>query len=177
VPPRLLTPASWAISAIACCASQEANSEWELRDSIACAAPQGAEQVLGTTGDRTMRDAQRRLRATLQFLMTSEIPSEHKIVLIDTVIQALREHEAASERGQLAAQASAQWQPHETEQLREYLNGRVASSWQHADELAVHLAAQLHRHRDDVRAKAAELGFGVAVDFRLAKAQVRSERE
>ena len=62
-----------------------------------------------------MRDAQTRLRGTLQFLMTSEIPSEHKIVLIDTVIQALREHEAASSRGQLAAQASAEWQPHETE--------------------------------------------------------------
>lgn len=124
-----------------------------------------------------MHDVQTRLRATLQFLMTSEVPSEHKVVLIDAVIQALREHDAAIARSQLAAQASAEWQPHETAQLREYLKGRVASSWQNADEVAVHLAAQLHRHRDDIRTKAAQLGFGVAVDFRLAKAHVRSERE
>ena len=122
-----------------------------------------------------MHDAQRRLRATLQFLMKSEIPSEHKVVLVDAVVQALREHDAAVARSELAAQASAEWQPHETEQLREYLRGRVASSWQHADEVAVHLAAQLHRQRDDIRAKAVELGFGVAVDFRLARAQSQSQ--
>jgi hypothetical protein len=124
-----------------------------------------------------MQDAQARLRAALQFLMTSEIPSEHKRVLIETVTQALREHEAATTRDQVAAQASTQWQPHETAQLREHLNGRVANSWQQADEVAMDLAAQLHRHRDDIRAKAVELGFGAAVDFRLAKAQRRSEPE
>jgi len=124
-----------------------------------------------------MHDAQTRLRAALQFLMTSDIPSAHKLVLIETVTEALREHDAATVRGQSAAQRSAEWQPDETARLREYLNGRVANSWQQADEVAVHLAAELRRHRDDIRAKAVELGFGVAVDFRLAKAQVRSEPE
>jgi hypothetical protein len=124
-----------------------------------------------------MQDAQTRLRAALQFLMTSEIPSEHKRVLIETVTQALREHEAATARDKFAAQTIAEWQPHETAQLREHLKGRVANSWQQADEVAVDLAAQLHRHRDDIRAKATELGLGAAVDFRLAKAQRRSELE
>jgi hypothetical protein len=124
-----------------------------------------------------MHDAQTRLRAALQFLMTSDIPSAHKLVLIETVTEALREHDAATVRGQSAAQRSAEWQPDETARLREYLNGRVANSWQQADEVAVHLAAELRRHRDDIRAKAVELGFGVAVDFLLAKAQVRSEPE
>ena len=125
-----------------------------------------------------MHDAQSRLRAALQFLMQSEIPSEHKVVLVDAVVQALREHDAAITRSELAAaQASAEWQPHETEQLREYLSGKVASGWQHADEVAVHLATQLHRQRDDIRAKAVELGFGVAIDYRLARAQAQSQRE
>jgi hypothetical protein len=125
-----------------------------------------------------MHDAERPLLAALQFLMTSEIPSEHKRVLIEAVTHALREHDAVTARVQVAAaQASAEWQPHETAQLRAYLSARVANSWQQADEAAMHLAAQLHRHRDDIRAKAVELGFGAAVDFRLARAQKRSERE
>jgi hypothetical protein len=109
--------------------------------------------------------------------MRSDIPPEHKSVLIETVTQALREHDRTATRDQAAAQPSAEWQAHEIAQLRSYLTGRVANSWQHADEMAVHLAAQLHRHPNDIRAKAVELGFSVAIDFRLAKAQMRSERE
>jgi hypothetical protein len=125
----------------------------------------------------TMHDTSARLRAALQFLMTSDIPSEHKGVLIETLTQALREHETTALRDQAAARVSEQWQPDETAQLHAYLQGRVANSWQQADEAVMHLAAQLDRHPHDIRAKAAELGLGVAVDFRLAKARVRPERE
>lgn len=124
-----------------------------------------------------MDDSQTRLLAALQFLMTSDMPSEHRSVLIETVTHALREHDTTARRGQAAAQPRSEWQVHETAELRSYLTGRVANSWQQADEIALHLAAQLHRHPLDIRAKAVELGFGVAVDFRLAKAQVRAERE
>jgi hypothetical protein len=124
-----------------------------------------------------MDDSQTRLLAALQFLMTSDMPSEHKSVLIETVTHALREHDTTARRGQAAAQTRAEWQVHETAELRSYLTGRVANSWQQADEIALRLAAQLHRHPLDIRAKAVELGFGVAVDFRLAKAQVRAGRE
>lgn len=125
-----------------------------------------------------MDDSQTRLLAALQFLMTSDMPSEHRSVLIETVTHALREHDTTARRGQAAAQTTrAEWQGHETAQLRSYLTGRVANSWQQADEIALRLAAQLHRHPLDIRAKAVELGFGVAVDFRLARAQVRAERE
>lgn len=124
-----------------------------------------------------MDESQTRLLAALQFLMTSDMPSEHRSVLIETVTHALREHDTTARRGQAAAQTRSEWQVHETAELRSYLTGRVANSWQQADEIALRLAAQLHRHPLDIRAKAVELGFGVAVDFRLAKAQVRAERE
>jgi hypothetical protein len=119
-----------------------------------------------------MHDAQTRLRAALQFLRTSDIPAEHKGILLEAVTLALREQHAATIRGQ-AAEHSADWRPDETAQLRAYLQGRVATSWQQADETALHLAAQLQRQPDDVRAKALELGFGSAVDFRVAKAAGR----
>jgi hypothetical protein len=124
-----------------------------------------------------MDESETRLLAALQFLMTSDMPSEHRSVLIETVTHALREHETTARRGQAAARPSAEWQVDETAELRSYLTGRVANSWQQADEIALRLAAQLHRHPLDIRAKAVELGFGVAVDFRLAKAQVRAARE
>lgn len=124
-----------------------------------------------------MDELQTRLRAVLQFLMTSDVPSEHKSVLITVVTQALREQDTAATSRQAAAQTGAEWQADETAQLRSYLTGRVANSWQQADEVAMRLSAQLGRHPLDIRAKAVELGFAVAVDFRLAKAHLRSERE
>lgn len=125
-----------------------------------------------------MLNSQTRLRTALQFLMTtSDIPSEHKATLIETVMHALHEHGTAEVREHAAVQPSAEWQADETAQLSEYLQGRVANSWQQADEFALRLSAQLHRHPLDIRAKAVELGFAVAVDFRLAKARARAERE
>jgi hypothetical protein len=126
-----------------------------------------------------MRDSRtpEAMRAALQYLLSSDVPTEHKFVLIETLTQAMRDWDSADVRRQAAEQASGEWQPHETEQLQAFLQGRVANSWQQADELSVHLAAQLHRHPHDIRAKATELGLGVAVDYRLAKARVQAERE
>lgn len=118
-----------------------------------------------------------RLHAALQFLMTSDVPAEHKSALIETVTHALREHDTEGLRNKAAAQTGADWQADETAQLREQLQGKMANSWQQADETALRLASQLRRHPLDIRAKAIELGLGVAVDFRLAKQQMRSERE
>jgi hypothetical protein len=125
-----------------------------------------------------MHHSQTQLLSALQFLMTSDMPSEHKAVLIETVTHVLREHDTAEIRSnQAAAQATTEWQAHETTQLRAQLDGRIANSWQQADETALRLASQLRRHPLDIRAKAVELGFGVAVDFRLAKERMRAERE
>jgi hypothetical protein len=118
------------------------------------------------------------MHAALRFVLASDIPFDHKAVLIETLTQALRDRDTADiRRAAAAAQASGQWQTHETEQLHTFLQGRVANSWQQADEISMQLAAQLHRHPHDIRAKATELGFGVAVDYRLAKARVQAGRD
>lgn len=121
--------------------------------------------------------SQHALRAALQFVMSGDIPSEHKVVLIDVLTQALRNEDAAAAHLKADAQPSAEWRPHETAQLRTALAGAVATSWQHADELAMRLSVQLHRRPEDIRAKARELGLGVAVDFREARASLRSDED
>jgi len=120
---------------------------------------------------------QQALRAALQFVMTSDIPSQHKVVVVEALTQALRDLDAAAVQHQEAQQVSAQWQTHEIAKLHSLLDGKVANSWQQADELVMLLAAQLHRPAQDIRAKAIELGAGVAVDFQLAKARIQAERE
>lgn len=117
-----------------------------------------------------------KLRAALRFLMTSDLASEHKGVLIEVVTQALRDLETSDIQERAAEQASEQWEVFETEQLRALLQGQVATSWQHADELMMRVAAQLHRPIQQIRAKATELGFAEAVDYRLAKKR-RSDAE
>jgi hypothetical protein len=123
----------------------------------------------------SMRDlrAPETIRATLQFLIASNIPSEHKAVLMEALTDALRNSllENVTEGG------TGPWQAHETDQLQTFLEGKLANSWQHADELLTRVAAQLHRNPVDVRAKATELGFGVGVDYRLAKAWTASRAE
>ncbi len=122
-----------------------------------------------------MRDprAPESIRSTLQFLIASNIPSEHKAVLMEAVTEALRNSllEHVTEGG------TGPWQLHETDQLQTFLQGKLANSWQHADELLMRVAAQLHRDPMEVRAKATELGFGVGVDYRLAKAWAASRPE
>jgi len=106
------------------------------------------------------------IRSTLQYLIASDIPSEHKAVLMQALTAALR----SQVQRESPVAAAGPWQMHETDQLQTFLEGKSANSWQHADELLMRVAAQLHRTPVDVRAKALELGLGVGVDYRLSKA-------
>ena len=117
------------------------------------------------------------LESALQFLLASDVPSEHKRILIEVLTQALRDQEDARVRRLTAEQPSKPWQEHETAQLQAVLQGRVAKSWQHADELVMRVATQLHRQPTDVRVKATELGFGVGVDYRLAKVHTARQQQ
>ena len=117
------------------------------------------------------------LRAALGFVMTDEMPSEHRATLIEVLTQALRDDAAADLRRQALANTCGEWQEHEILHLKSLLPGRMAKSWQHADECVMQLAAQLHRNPQSVRDKATELGFGAAVDYRYSKALKRASGE
>jgi hypothetical protein len=110
------------------------------------------------------------MRAALQFLMGSDIPADHKAVLIGTLTEAMRGVEDAQVRSRASSEVSSQWHADEIAELQTFLQGKTANSWQQADERTTYLAAQMHRSPQDIRAKASELGLGVAVDYRLAKA-------
>jgi hypothetical protein len=99
------------------------------------------------------------------------MPSEYKPTLIEVLTQAIRDEEAASLRREAVAQSQGEWQEPEIEQLKTLLHGRIAKSWQHADECVMQLAMQLHRDPAAVRHKATELGLGTAVDYRFARQQ------
>lgn len=109
------------------------------------------------------------LHSALRFVVTSEIPSEHKTTLIEVLTQAVRDEVAATLHRESAAQAQGEWQDHEIVLLKNFLHGMTARSWQHADECVMSLAAQLHRDPEAVRRKATELGLGVAVDYRFSR--------
>lgn len=111
------------------------------------------------------------LRETLQFLVASDMPAQHKRVLMELVTQALRSGEAEVRRMDAVQKLGEQWLPQETQAVANFLQGKVARSWQHADEVLMRLAGELHREPGEVRKKATELGFGIGVDYRLAKAQ------
>lgn len=118
-----------------------------------------------------MQDSHRliALHAALRFLATCDIPSQHKSILIDVLMQRLRDDKAAELRQRQCAQMQGGWREHEILQLQSFLHDRIARSWQHADECVMQLAAQLRRHPRAIREKAVELGLAVAVDYRLAK--------
>jgi hypothetical protein len=116
------------------------------------------------------------LHAALRFVITSEMPAEHKATLIQVLTQAIRDDEAAELRRQAVARSQGEWQEPEVARLKSFLNGRVATSWQNADECVMQLATQLHRDPGSVRHKATELGLGTAVDYRFAK-QLKQSRE
>jgi len=109
------------------------------------------------------------LSAALRFVLASDVLWQHKATLIEVLTQAMRDEDAAALRKVVAAQAQGEWRDHEVVQLKSFLRDRTARSWQNADENVMHLAAQLNRAPQSVRAKAAELGLGAAVDYRLAK--------
>lgn len=110
------------------------------------------------------------LRDTLQFVASSSIESKHKRVLMDVLLRALRNIEE-EKRAEAIRSMVPEWQPNEEQAVSEYLRDKIAKSWQHADELTMHLATQLHRAPTDVREKAIAMGAGAAVDYRLAKAR------
>src|SRR6185369_5317508 len=110
------------------------------------------------------------LRETLQFLVVSDMPAQHKRILMELVTQALRSGDAEARRIEAVQSIGEQWQPHETQAVEAFLQGKVARSWQHADEVLMRLSGELHRQPGEVRRKATELGFGMGVDYRLAKA-------
>jgi hypothetical protein len=125
-----------------------------------------------------MRDPRRpaAFQAALRYVMASDILAEHKATLIDVLQDALRAEETADIHRQAAAQAEGEWQDGEIVLLKGFLQDRIASSWQQADESVMYLAAQLRRDPRSVRDKATELGFGASVDYRLAN-RVRNARD
>lgn len=109
------------------------------------------------------------LHAALRFVIASNMPSEHKAILIEVLTQAVRNDEAAELHREAVAQMNGEWQDHEIAQVKSFLQGRTAKGWQHADECLMQLAMQLHRAPASVRHKAIELGLGAAVDYRCAQ--------
>jgi hypothetical protein len=118
-----------------------------------------------------MQDSQRTaaLSAALRFVIAIDMPSQHKATLIEVLTHAMREESAAELRRHTVAQEQGEWRDHEIAHLKSFLQGRTATSWQHADQCVMHVAAQLRRAPDSVRTKAAQLGFGAAVDYQIAK--------
>jgi hypothetical protein len=116
------------------------------------------------------------LQDALQFLLTCDIPSNHKAVLIETVTQALRRQDAAAVEQRSHGRELRPWQTQEIEQLQGMLQGKLARSWQHGDELLMHAAAQLRRSPAEVRAQATALGLGEGVDYSLARLRPKEER-
>lgn len=118
------------------------------------------------------------LQAALHFIMTSsDIPSDHKAVMIDLLTAALRNRDVQHIEAVASANESVAWEEADTQQLKAMLTGKIANSWQHADELLMQLANGLHRDPGTVRSKAIELGFGESVDFRLAKLRALRREE
>lgn len=114
------------------------------------------------------------MRETLQFLIGSDMPAQHKSILIEAVTQALKTQQAEENRVAALKNVIQEWEPPETKIVADFLDKKLARSWQHADEIVMRLAGELHRDPGDVRQKAIELGFGGGVDYRLAKAQAIS---
>jgi sarcosine oxidase delta subunit len=117
------------------------------------------------------------LQAALRFVIASEMPSEHKATLIEVLTQAIRDEGAAELRREAAARSRGEWQEPEIVHLKSFLQGRAATSWQHADECLMQLATQLHRDPVSVRHKATELGLGIAVDYRFARQLIQSREQ
>jgi hypothetical protein len=126
-----------------------------------------------------VRDSSRSaaLQAALQFVTASDMPSAHRVTLIDVLTQTMRDEETAELSRRAIAQAGAEWQEHEITHLKSFLQHRLAKSWQHADECVMQLAAQLHRDPSSVRDKATQLGLGASVDYRFAKAMQQARGE
>jgi hypothetical protein len=104
-------------------------------------------------------------RAALHFVHTSDMPSEHKVVILEVLRESLRNDQTAA----LNPDEERPWSADDEAEIRNFLGNKSARGWQHADELAMSLAARLRRTPSEVRRKAVEMGFGVSVDFALAR--------
>lgn len=126
-----------------------------------------------------MQDSHRSaaLHEALRFVIASSDLSDHKATLIDVLLQALRDDEAAQSRRQAGAQTHREWQEQEVLLLKSFLKDRVARNWQDADESVMHLATQMHRDPRSVRDKATEVGLGAAVDCRVWRASRQARGE
>jgi hypothetical protein len=126
-----------------------------------------------------VRDSSRTaaLQAALQFVAASDMPSAHKVTLIEVLTQTMRDDDMAELRRREIAQAGAAWQEHEVAQLKAFLEHRLATSWQHADQCLMQIAGQLHRDPKSVREKATQLGLAAAVDYGFAKAMRQARGE
>ena len=110
------------------------------------------------------------LRSALQYTKSATMPADHKVVLLALLAEALRDQEAEDTRLATLENSVRPWQEADTATLQTFLTGKVATSWQHADEVLVSLASKLERDPQYVRTRATDLGFGAGVDFRLARA-------
>lgn len=115
------------------------------------------------------------LYAALKFVTGSTVLSEHKTIVIDVLLQALRDEDVTELHRQEAAQEFREWRDDEIALLGVLLKDRVAKNWQDADESVMHLATQLHRDPRSVREKATEIGFGASVDYTITKTCRRQE--
>jgi hypothetical protein len=110
------------------------------------------------------------LRSTLQYTKSSTMPADHKVLLIALLTEALRDQQEQNTKASALENSAKPWKEADTAALQTFLAGKVATSWQHADEMSVLLASELGRQPQDVRSKAIDLGFGAGLDFRLARA-------
>lgn len=117
------------------------------------------------------------LREALQFLIRADIPADPKRLLIETIMQALATAESAISKQDAIKKSFRDWQPNEIELATQLLQGKVAGSWQAADEIVTRLSRELRRDASDIRAKAIELGFDVAIDYHLARARATPAAE
>ena len=117
------------------------------------------------------------LYAALKFVTGSSALSEHRSILVEVLLQALRDEEATELNRQEVAREFREWQHDEIALLQVFLKDRVAKSWQDADEIVMRLATQLQRNPRSVREKATEVGLGISVDYGMSKSRRRQEPE
>jgi hypothetical protein len=109
------------------------------------------------------------LRSTLQYTKSSDIPADHKVLLLALLTEALRDQQDHDTKAAALQRSAKPWLDADTTTLQSLLSGKVATSWQHADELLTSAAQRLGRDPQYVRSRATDLGFGAGVDFRLAR--------
>lgn len=104
-------------------------------------------------------------RAALHYVHTSDMPTEHKVVLLEVLQQSL--DRVRDEVPNVPVERP--WTEAEEAEMRVLLMNRPARGWQDADELAIAVGVRLRRAPGEIRRKAIEMGLGVSVDYSLAR--------